>query len=263
VNKDLFDSVPTTWSEISEFAQGFNQPAKNQYAIMWVPNSPYMTYGFFGQAGLELFGKSGTSTAKSTYALTDSKVVAAGNRYRALRDTILPLTTSELTKPNVNTAFTNGQAAMVFGDSRDLELYKAKVPQLAVTPLPPFQDGSKMKPISMTKSYYINSNTPYPNAARLFAAYLTAAEQQATNFTMTGAIPTAKAVLASKDVKANPIAAAFIAQLKSSKAIPVIRGMDAYTAAMTTALTTMWDDQTDAADAFKVAVDTMKARLAE
>jgi hypothetical protein len=39
--------------------------------------------------------------------------------------------------------------------------------------------------------------------------------------------------------------------------------MDAYNAAMKTALTTMWDDQTDAADALKVAVETMKARLAE
>jgi arabinogalactan oligomer/maltooligosaccharide transport system substrate-binding protein len=263
VNKDLFDSVPTTWSEISEFAQGFNKPADNRYAIMWVPNSPYMTYGFFGNAGLNLFGKSGTSTSKSNYDLTDSKVVEAGNRYRALRDSILPLTTSELTKPNVSTAFTNGQTAMVFGDSRDLELYKAKVPQLAVTPLPPLADGSKLKPISMTKSYYINNHSPYPNASRLFAAYLTAAEQQATNFTMTGAIPTAKAVLASKAVKANPVAAAFISQLKSSKPIPVIRGMDAYNAAMKTALTTMWDDQTDAADALKVAVETMKARLAE
>jgi arabinogalactan oligomer/maltooligosaccharide transport system substrate-binding protein len=263
VNKDLYDSVPTSWSEISEFAQGFNKPADNKYTIMWVPNSPYLTYGFFGNAGLKLFGKSGTSTSKSNYDLTNPKIVQAGNRYRALRDAILPLTTAELTKPNINTAFTNGQTAMVFGDSRDLELYKAKVPQLGVTPLPTFEDGSKMEPISMTKSYYINSHSPYPNAARLFAAYLTAAEQQATNFTMTGAIPTAKAVLNSKVVKANPVAQAFVSQLKASKPIPVIRGMDAYNAAMSTALTTMWDDQTDAADALKVAVNTMKARLAE
>jgi arabinogalactan oligomer/maltooligosaccharide transport system substrate-binding protein len=263
VNKDLFDSAPANWSEITEFAQGFNQPADNKYAIMWVPNSPYMTYGFIGNAGLNLFGKSGTSTLKSTYDLTDEQVVQAANRYRALRDSILPLTTSDLTKPNVSAAFTNGQTAMVFGDSRDLELYKAKVAALAVAPLPQFQDGTKMKPISMTKSYYINSHTPYPNAARLFAAYLTAAEQQETNFTMTGAIPTAKVVLNNKIVKENPVAAAFLTQLKVSKPIPVIRGMDAYNAAMTTALTTMWDDQTDAADALKVAVETMKARLAE
>ena len=263
VNKNLFDSVPATWSEITEFAQGFNNPAANKYAIMWVPNSPYLTYGFFGRAGLNLFGKSGTSTSKSNYDLTAPKIIQAGNNYRALRDTLLPLTTAELTKPNVSAAFINGQTAMVFGDSRDLELYKAKIEQLAVLPLPTFEDGSMMKPISMTKSYFINNHTPYPNAARLFAAYLTAAEQQATNFTMTGAIPTAKSVLASKVVKTNPVAAAFIKQLKSSKAMPAIRGMDAYNAAMTNALTTMWDDQTDASEALKEAVATIKARLAE
>lgn len=263
VNNDLYDGAPIAWSEISEFAQGFNKPSLNQYAILWVPNHPAMTYGFFGNAGLNLFGKSGASTSKANYNLTDPKVIQAGNRYRSLRDSLLPLTTAELTKPNITTAFTNGQAAMVFGDSRDLELYKAKVARLSVSQLPLLEDGSRMKPFSMTKSYFINKHTPYPNASRLFAAYLTSAEQQATNFTMTGAIPTAKEVLDTKDVKSNPIATAFIQQLKTAKSIPSIRGMAAYNIAMKAALTTMWDDQTDAADAFKVALETIKARLAD
>lgn len=259
-NKDLIESVPTTWSGIVDFAQGFNNPAANKYAIMWNVGNSFWNYGFFGGYDITLFGSKGTNTA--TIPLSNSKAVQAANYYRSLRDALLPLRTEQLTEPIKQEAFVNKKIAMAIGDTTNEAYFKANVPNLATAPLPKLPNGQGMKPFSTVKSYYINANTKFPNAARMFAAYLTNAENQKLNFTMTGAIPTNESVYSDPTVKNDPIASGFLKQLKEAQNTPAIDEFDAYLDTMNVALSSMWNDQVDANVALKKAVAEMKELIA-
>lgn len=255
-NKDLIESVPSTWSSMIEFAQGFNDPATSKYAIMWNVGNSFWNYGFFGGYDVTLFGNKGTNT--SNIALNNANSVQAGNYYRSLRDALLPLRTEQLTEPIKQKAFVNKKIAMAIGDTTNISYFKVNVPNLATAPLPKLPNGQAMKPFSTVKSYYINANSKFPNAARMFAAYLTNAEHQKLNFTMTGAIPTNETVFNDAIVKNDPIAYGFLMQLKDSQATPGIDEFDAYLDAMNVALPSMWNDQLDANIALKKAVTDMK-----
>lgn len=259
-NKDLIESVPTSWSGMIEFAQGYNNPANSKYAIMWNVGSPYWNYGFFGGYDVSLFGNKGTNT--STITLSNTNAVQAGNFYRSLRDALLPLRTEQLTEPIKQEAFVNKKIAMAIGDTTNTAYFKANVPNLATAPLPKLPNGQAMKPFSTVKAYYINANTKFPNAARMFAAYLTSAEHQKLNFTLSGAIPTNESVFSDAVIKNDPIAFGFLRQLKDSQSTPGIDEFDAYLDAMNVALVSMWNDQLDASIALKKAVSDMKQMIA-
>ena len=223
---------------------------------MWNVGHSFWNYGFFGGYDVTLFGNKGTNT--SNIALNDANSVQAGNYYRSLRDALLPLRTEQLTEPIKQKAFVNKKIAMAIGDTTNISYFKVNVPNLATAPLPKLPNGQAMKPFSTVKSYYINANSKFPNAARMFAAYLTNAEHQKLNFTMTGAIPTNESVFGDAIVKNDPIAYGFLKQLKDAQATPGIDEFDAYLDAMNVALPSMWNDQLDANIALKKAVVDMK-----
>ena len=66
-NKDIVGDEPAgTFEEIMEFAETFNDPAKNQFAFMMDAANGYSAYGFLTTYGYKLFGESGTDRDEPT-----------------------------------------------------------------------------------------------------------------------------------------------------------------------------------------------------
>jgi arabinogalactan oligomer/maltooligosaccharide transport system substrate-binding protein len=258
-NKDLVETVPGTWSEVSDFASGYNNTVSGRYALMWDTSSPYWNYGFLSGYGFHLFGKKGTDLSQA--GLNGSAAVAAGDYFRSLRDSVLPLRTAQLTHEAIQQAFVDGKAAMVIGDSSDAVYYKSKVTNLATSSLPGLPGGRVMQPFAAYKSYFVNANSKYPNAARLFAAFLTSRDQQLANFKMTGAIPANLRLFEESAIQQDAVAQGFIQQLQDSQPTPSVNEADAYWEAAEPAFMTMWNDQTSASTALGAAVKDLKARL--
>jgi len=56
-NRDLWGPTPpTTWEEVFEFAETWNNPITNDWTMVWEAGNPYINYIWLSTAGFELFG---------------------------------------------------------------------------------------------------------------------------------------------------------------------------------------------------------------
>ena len=75
-NRDLWGPYPpTTWEEVLEFAQTYNNPATNDWAMAWEAVVPYHNIIWLTAAGFELFGPNNDDFRQPNF---DSPEAAAG-----------------------------------------------------------------------------------------------------------------------------------------------------------------------------------------
>ncbi|MNC57683.1 Cyclodextrin-binding protein precursor [compost metagenome] len=95
---------------------------------------------------------------------------------------------------------------------------------------------------SGVKSYYVNSYTAYPVAARLFAHFASSVENQLQNYKMTGAIPASIEAGESPEIKNDPITLGFFEQFQHSVAMPSISEVNAVWEPLKAAFVSLWND---------------------
>ncbi len=254
-NKDLIQEVPATWDGVKEFAATYNDPKNNKWAYMWELGNGYWSYGFFGGYGAYVFGSNGTD--KNDIGMNTPEAVEAGKFYQSLRDTVLPLKTSDITGDIKKSLFEEGKLAMNVSGPWDTGSLKEKITNLGVAPFPTLPNGQPMKPFSGIKAYYVNAFTPYPDAAKLFAHFITSAEWQLKNYELSGNLPADKNAAADERIANDPIAAGFLKQFENSVPMPAIPEMVQYWNTVDATLAAMWNDKVDP----QVALDDMVAKM--
>ncbi|MNE29187.1 Cyclodextrin-binding protein precursor [compost metagenome] len=95
---------------------------------------------------------------------------------------------------------------------------------------------------SGVKSYYVNSYTAYPVAARLFAHFASSKDNQLKNYEMTGSIPANIEAGEAPDIKSDPITAGFFEQFQHSVAMPAVTEINAVWEPLKAAFVSLWND---------------------
>lgn len=258
-NKDLIDKVPETWQGVIDFSKTFNDTANNKYAYMWDAGNGYWSYGIFSGYGGYVFGKNGTDA--NDIGLNNAGAVEAGKFLQSLKD-MVPVKSGDINADIRKSLFEQGKLAMNVSGPWDKASYQKIVKNLGVAPYPKLPNGKPMKPFSGVKAFYVNANTKYPNAAKLFAHFISAPEWQLKNYEQFGNLPADKTVAANDKIKNDPIAAGFLKQFESSEPMPSIPEMKLYWDTVEAALGAIWNDKADVKTTMDAMVKQMKDGIA-
>ncbi|MEK0312447.1 sugar ABC transporter substrate-binding protein [Cohnella sp. 56] len=252
-NKALVKEAPKTWDEVIAFAKTYNDPASKKYAITWLHNL-YFNSMFITWKGGYIFGKDGTDAAD--IGLNGDMAVEGLKYYQGLKQ-IMPIKTSDLTFDIQAELFSSGKVAMSIDGPWSIASYKGKV-DFGIAPLPAFPDGKPSMSLSGVRSFYVNSYTAYPNAAKLLANFLTSKENALKDFELAGIIPANKEASADPLIQNDPILSGIVEQFKNSKPMPSIPEMNSLYAPTDAAFATIWNTNADVKATMDKAVQSAK-----
>jgi arabinogalactan oligomer / maltooligosaccharide transport system substrate-binding protein len=258
-NKDLIDKVPDTWQGVIDFSKKFNDTANNKYGYMWDAGNGYWSYGIFAGYGAYVFGKNGTDA--NDIGLNNAAAVEAGKFLQTLKD-IVPVKTGDINGDIRKSLFEQGKLAMNVSGPWDKASYQKIVKNLGVAPYPKLPNGKPMKPFSGVKAFFVSANTKYPNAAKLFANFISSPDWQLKNYEQFGNLPADKTVAANDKIKNDPIAAGFLKQFETSEPMPSIPEMKLYWDTVESALGAIWNDKADVKTTLDSLVKQMKDGIA-
>ncbi len=257
-NKDLFPEPPQTWDEVIKFAETFTNSKENKYAVMW-EFVGYYSYPFVGSFGGYFFGQDNTDP--TDIGLNSPGAVQGFEFLRSLKP-ILPMNAADITYDVKTQLFTDGKLALNIDGPWSVGAFKDKV-NFGVAPLPAVPGGKPSTSFSGVKSYYVNSYSPYPIAARLFANFAANKENQLKNYEMTGAIPANKEAGEDPKIKNDPYVSGFFQQFENSTPMPGISAINALWDPLKAAFTTLWDDpKADVKTTLDAMVETVKTAIA-
>lgn len=256
-NKNLIQAAPRTFDDVIDFSKKFTNKTTNTYGIMWDVGNLYFSYPFLASSGGYIYGKGGTDI--TDMGLNSAEAQRSMKVFSRLRE-VLPLQSDKLTKDFKRERFTAGQLAMDISGPEMLSDYKKALgDQLGVAPLPVVA-GYPAVSFADIKAWYVNADSKYPNAAKLFAYYASSREAQLNYSVQTGAIPTNIEVQQSEHILSDPYMSAFIAQLGNAQAVPNLPEMDLVWRPVDAALADIWDNQKDAKAALDHAVKEIQAQ---
>jgi arabinogalactan oligomer / maltooligosaccharide transport system substrate-binding protein len=254
-NKDLVKTVPKTFEEVVEFAKTYNDPAKNKFAFMMEIGNFYFNYAFLATEGGYVFGKEGTD--KTDVGLNNEGAIKGAAFFQNLQKTILPMKSADVTYDIKKGLFTSGKLAMDLNGPWTILDYKTAGINFGVAPIPTI-GGKPAVSFAGIKILAVNAFTKYPNAAKLYAHFATSQASEMTNFKLTGALPSNKAVAEDPSIKTDEITNGFLEQLKNAQAMPSIPEMGNIWGPMGAALGDMWNDGKDQKTSLDNAVKQIK-----
>ncbi|WP_020619595.1 maltose ABC transporter substrate-binding protein [Paenibacillus daejeonensis] len=256
-NQDLMPEAPETWDDVIAFAKDYNNPGQNQYGIMW-EFVGYYTYPFIGSFGGYIFGNDNMDP--SDIGLNSEGTVEGFTFLQSLRE-ILPMNAGDVTYDVKTQLFQEGKLAMNIDGPWSVAAFKDKV-NFGVVPLPSTPNGDPSQSFSGVKSYYVNSYSEYPIAARLFAQFASSKENQLKNFEMTGAIPANIEAGEDPAIQDDPITSGFFQQFTNSTPMPSISQINSVWDPLKAAFISVWDDpNVDVKQMLDQTVTTIKADI--
>lgn len=256
-NKELMPEAPQSWDDVIQFASTFNDPGQNKYAIMW-EFVGYYTYPFIGSFGGYIFGDDNTNPAD--IGLNSEGTVEGFTFLQSLRE-ILPMNAGDVTYDVKTQLFQEGKLAMNIDGPWSVAAFKDNV-DFGVVPLPQTPAGQPSMSFSGVKSYYVNSYSEFPIAARLFAHFASNKENQLKNFEMTGAIPAHSEAGQDSAIQDDPITSGFFQQFTNSTPMPSVSQINSVWDPLKAAFISVWDDpKVDVKQMLDQTVTTIKADI--
>lgn len=252
-NKDLVPTPPKTWDEVIAFAKTYNDPGNRKYAIAW-NHDTYFNSMFIQSLGGYIYGKDGTDS--TDIGLNNEGAIEGMKFYQSLYD-VTPIKTTD-NKYDIRTElFATGKLAMLIDGPWSLGSFLGKV-NMGVAPLPDLPGGKKTISMAGVRSFYVNSYTKYPNAAKLLARYLTSEGIQLKDFEMASIIPANKNANENEKIKNDPIISGFVEQFKNSTTMPSITQINNVWLPAEAAFAAIWDNKGDVKGAMDKAVQSIK-----
>jgi arabinogalactan oligomer / maltooligosaccharide transport system substrate-binding protein len=242
VNEDLVkDAKLDTWDDIIAFAKQFNDIKNNKYGLMIDPSSFqnwFFNASFMMGYGGYFFGNNGTDT--KDIGVNNEGSVKGLEFFKSLKD-ILPLKAADVTGDVKTGLFESGKLAISMDGSWAADNNRSLPFKVAVLPLPPMAEGKSPLALIGTHSFAVSAYSKYPNAAKLFAHFLTSKDNLTKDFDITGLIPAMNGLETTDRYKTDLIVQGFMKQLNNSVVMPNIPEMDLLAKAMTPAITDIWD----------------------
>lgn len=232
-NKDIVDTPVKTFEEIVEFSKTFNDPSSNRFALMWEAANAYYNYCFLGGYGADLFGPDGTD--KNILGFNSQNGIDAMNFFQSLR-AVYDVEAADAIWDPMMLGFKEGKAAYMINGPWAIQGLKDENINFGITELPLLPNGEHPKSFSGIRGNYVSSFTEYPNAARLFAAFMSSDEMLKKRFEITSQIPPRKNIEISDELIKS-----ILEQAKYAVPMPSIPEMDSYWPTMGGAFSNIWN----------------------
>ncbi|MBW7474146.1 maltose ABC transporter substrate-binding protein [Paenibacillus oenotherae] len=244
-NKDLVPNgtAPKTWDEVIAFAKGYNDTKAQKYAYMWEMGNLYWTWNFFTGYDAYIFGDNGNDVAD--IGLNTEGAVEAAKFYQSLKE-ILPLATADVQADIKTSLFTSGKLAMNVSGPWQANEFKKAVKNVGLMEFPTLPNGKAMKPFSGVKGFFVNANTKYPNASKLFAQMITSEEFQLKNFELFGNLPANTNAAANEKITSDEFSSTFLKIFANSVPMPKASEMVALWNTHEATFGSLWNEQADA-----------------
>ncbi|MCL2080625.1 MAG: maltose ABC transporter substrate-binding protein [Oscillospiraceae bacterium] len=253
-NKDLLPEPPKTWDEVISFAQGYNDPSQNKYAIVWEPSNAYFSYIFFSGFGSSLFGPNGDD--KTQHSINAPNTIRGVEFFKSIRN-ILDVPSGDLSGDFCNSAFESGLAAMYLVGPWRIPDCKESGINFGITTIPVFP-GESSPPASFSgvRLMVISAYSKYPEETALFAEFVTSNEMALKRFEMLDQIPARNDVTIDDEYSAG-----ILAQAEYAFPMPSIDEMGQYWQTMGAAYANVWDGS-DPKTELDAAAAVMEATIA-
>jgi arabinogalactan oligomer/maltooligosaccharide transport system substrate-binding protein len=258
-NKDILPKAPETFEELIKFAPSFNDKARNKYTLLWSVQNYYFSRMFYSLFGAYEFGKNGTDP--KDFGITSDAAVQGMTALLELK-AANNARNADMTNPQVPRGLFNERkvAAMIEGPWATKTLTESGV-NVGIVPIPTFK-GRNPRTFSTVLLTVVSSYTQYPQAAQLFADYLSSKEMLKKRFEMTGSIPPMKSLMEQIASSEAPAATkAIIQQAAHSDAMPSIPEMAYLWSPMAGALVDMWDNGKPAKEVLTTAKEIIDEQL--
>jgi arabinogalactan oligomer/maltooligosaccharide transport system substrate-binding protein len=224
---------------------------------MWELGNAYFGYPFIASYGGYIFGNDGSDP--NDIGVNSDGVVKGFELFKSLKE-ILPMNTGDVTWDVKTQLFLDGKLAINIDGPWAVANFRDRV-NFGIAPLPAMEDGTPMISFSGVKSYYVNSYSKYPNAARLFAHFASSKENQLLNYEMTGIIPANKEAGEDPIIKNDLVINGFFEQFVNSHPMPSIPEMQAVWDPMAGALAAIWNEQADVKATLDTAAQTIREKI--
>jgi len=215
-NKELVgEATFETWDDIISFSKQFNDPANNKFGFMFQGNVGFFDLAFMTGYGGYIFGNGETDT--SDIGLNNEGSVKGMEFFQSLKE-ILPMNLADITGDVKTGLWQQGKVAINLDGSWAIGSNGELPFEVGVMPMPKLPGGETAKPLAGYTSYFVSSYSKYPNAAKLFAHFITTKEMQIKNNELTGAIPAANDV--ESDIRKDEMTQGFYKQINDSHRVP-------------------------------------------
>ncbi|MFC3803354.1 extracellular solute-binding protein [Cohnella sp. GCM10012308] len=249
-----------SWDAIKAFSKSYNVPAEKKFGIMWKLDDTYFNYGFIGGNGGYVFGSNGTDP--SDIGLNNEGAVEGMTFMKSMKE-VMPFKVADAT-PDVKTdLFQKGKLAIDMDGIWQLGSFtKEKLGfDVGAVPLPPMPNGKSPKPFAGVQAYFVSQFSQYPNAAKLFAHYVSSQEAAIKMYQMSGVVSARNGLDQDPALADNELIAAFVEQFKNVEAMPSIAETASFWTAMGTVYPQIWDNNADVKTTLDKAVADMKTLI--
>ena len=215
-NKELVkDAKLETWDDIIAFSKSFNDVQNNQFGFLFDGKVSFFDVAFMTGYGGYIFGNGETDPAD--IGLNNEGSIKGMEFFRSLKE-IIPINLSDVTGDVKSGLWEQGKVAINMDGSWNIGKFGELPFEVGVLPMPKLPGGEEAKPLAGYTSYYVSSYSKYPNAAKIFAHFITTKEMQIKNNELTGVIPVANGI--KSDIRKDEITQGFFKQIQNSHRVP-------------------------------------------
>jgi arabinogalactan oligomer/maltooligosaccharide transport system substrate-binding protein len=261
-NKTLLQEITgseepaATWEDVQAVAAGYNDPAKNQWTIRWVPGEIYYSYSVLSSMGWKVYPSGDVNEP----GYDDPALVEALGYYAGLRD-IWDVPSADATPETVEAEFAAGNTPYVITGPWAFAAFNegaaANGFEYGVTTIPAAASGDPASSFAGMHVIAVSAYTKFPAAARVFANFLASDAGAAALYATTGQIPALNTDLLAniQGLSEDPHVAGIVSQSSQATLLPQVPEYfwstgNEMTVAAWDALTTPEDAQTAAIDGY-------------
>lgn len=260
-NKDLVKAEDlASWDSIKAFAKTYNNPAEKKFAIMWKLDDSYFNYAFMAGNGGYVFGKNGTDP--SDVGLNNEGSVEGLTFMQSMKE-VMPFKVADATPDLKTDLFQKGKLAIDMDGIWQLGSFtKEKLGfEVGAVPMPPMPNGKSPKPFAGVQAYFVSQFSQYPNAAKLFAHYVSSQDAAIKMYQKSGVVSARNGLDQDPALAGNELVSAFVEQFKNVETMPSIAETASFWTAMGAVYPQIWDNNADVKTTLDKAVADMKTLI--
>ncbi|GHU31740.1 maltose-binding periplasmic protein [Spirochaetia bacterium] len=258
-NKDLLGTtpVPQTFDDVKAFAQQWNVPSQNRWALRWQVDDAYANYFFLTAYGMKVFGPNSDDYHNPGF---DSEAARRGIEFHNSLRQYFDVGTVDATYDTTVSAFQRGEVPFTITGPWAIADAKNNGVNFGITKLPTI-DGNQPRCFSGNIVAAVSSYTKNPDAAFAFLDFLASLEGVTIQFQTTGKLAAYRDISGIPGLRDDVLLAGIMEQAPFADPMPIIPEVNQMWDALKALFTFTWDNQLLVTEAQQKAMDTYDTAL--
>ena len=258
-NRDLLGTtpVPQSFEEVIAFAESWNNPAANRFALRWQVDDAYHNYFFLSAFGMELFGSDMDDFRLPGF---DSESARRGIAFHNSLRRIYNVNTADATWDSTVAAFQRGDAPFTITGPWAIGDALRNNINFGITKLPTI-DGNQPRSFSGNIVAAVSSYSRNIPAAQAFVDFLAGIEGAEIQYVQTGKMAAYRDLSGIEGLRDDVLLLGIMEQAPFTDPMPVIPEVNQMWDALKALFTFTWDDQLSVEEAQEKAMETYDLAL--